>query len=197
MTPLFVVRRIVCSRGHAGFSLQNLMANIPLFQDFSNRLVCNYGSDTIWDLFPFTYSSFFFLFIHLSCNTSIPTSFLSAPSSLIQGSSISLQKRACFPGIATERGITRCSKTVCASSLLSDKDSVSQKSASPLIKVRINTTSYAHWLSPAEKMVLSMQDEGAQEPVPTCVIKPPFPPHFSVRGTAAVFDIKKPKISNF
>lgn len=136
MTPLFVVRRIICSRGHAGFSHQNLMANIPLFQDFNNRLVCNYVSDTIWDLFPFIYASFFFLFIHLSCNTSIQTGFLSAPSSLIQGSSISLQKRACFPGLATEHGITRCSKTLHHHCWTIIKDSVSQKSASPWLKYK-------------------------------------------------------------
>lgn len=57
MTPLFVVRRIICSCGHAGFSLQNLMANMPLFQEFSNRLMCSYVSGTIGDLFPFIYSS--------------------------------------------------------------------------------------------------------------------------------------------
>lgn len=159
--------------------------------------MCNYISDTIWDLFPFIYASFFFLFIHLSCNTSIRTGFLSAPSSLIQGSSISLQKRACFSGIATEHGITRCSKTLHHRCWTIIKDTVSQKSASPLTKIQINTTIYAHWSSPAEKMVLSMQDEGAQEPIPTRVIKPPFPPHFSAWGMAAVFDIKKPKVSNF
>lgn len=161
MISLFVVRRIIRSCGLAGFSLQNLMANIPLFRDFGKSLMCSYVSDTIWDLFPFIYSSFSFMqYIH-------PDQFpLSSPTP-IQCSSISLQERARFPGIATEHGITRCSKTMhhCCWTII--KDTMSQKSASPLIKVRIDTTIYAYWLSPAEKWCCLCRMRAAQEPVPT------------------------------
>lgn len=204
MTPLFVVRRIIRSRGHAGFSLQNLMANIPLFQDFRNRLMCSYVSDTIFSRSFFLLFIFFLLFSHLfsfylfishAMHPSRPVSsqlppphpvllhFPSEKSTLPRDSHWAWHNKLqqdCI--IAVELQLkTLWVKRVHLPWLKCESTSQSMRTDCPLQRRRS----------------CLCRTRAAQEPVPTRVIKPPFPPHFSVQGTAAVFDKKKPKISNF
>lgn len=79
--------------------------------------------------------------------------------------SVFLQKRIGLPGISTKRGIARRNETELYRTII--KDTLSQRSVSPLVKVPIHSWINVSWLFPYREDAACAGMSAAQEPVPT------------------------------